>query len=145
MCGNEEFEKALAKIQHDTYHNGAGTLWMEMRVQGEVGCNNAGRRAARASVSSSWFSRSRSSTSRSGQVGLASHECGMPCKQARRVLTSSTRFGRQPPTTARQDPSALPNANGVEENPRNTQDRPVTAAACQIHILHKFKFFPSHP
>ena len=39
--------------------------------------------------------------------------------------------------------------NGVEENPCKTQDRPVTAAACQIHILHKFcKFFPSqasHP
>ena len=46
LCGNEEFEKALAEIQHDTHHNGAGFLWIEILVQGEVRRNNAGRRAA---------------------------------------------------------------------------------------------------
>ena len=64
LCGNEEFEKAVAEIQHDTYHNGACPLRIEL-VQGEVGRNNAGRRAARASSSSSKSSRSRSSTSSS--------------------------------------------------------------------------------
>ena len=28
LCCNEEFEKALVDIQQDTYHNGAGPLWM---------------------------------------------------------------------------------------------------------------------
>ena len=65
LCGNEEFEKAVAEIQHDTYHDGACPLWIEMLVQGELGRNNAGRRAARASSSSSKSSRSRSSTSSS--------------------------------------------------------------------------------
>ena len=53
LCGNEEFEKALAEIQYDTYHNGAGTfkLWIGMLVRGEV--NNAGRHAAKACSSSS--------------------------------------------------------------------------------------------
>ena len=37
-----------------------------------------------------------------------------PCQQALRLLTSSSWFGRRPPTTARQDLLALPNANGVE-------------------------------
>ena len=53
LCGNEEFEKAVAEIQHDTYHDGACPLWIEMLVQGELGRNNAGRSAARASSSSS--------------------------------------------------------------------------------------------
>ena len=30
MCGNEEFEKAVAEIQHGTYHDGACPLWIEM-------------------------------------------------------------------------------------------------------------------
>ena len=50
-------------------------VWIEMLVQGEVGCNNAGRRAARASASSSGSSRARSSTN-----------CATPCKQARREI-----------------------------------------------------------
>ena len=118
LC-NEELEKAVAEIQHDTYHNGAGSLWIEMLVQGQVG-RNTGRRAVRVSFSSSGSSRARSSTSRSGQV----RNCATPSMQARRLLTSSTRFGRRPPTTARQDPLALPNANGVEAklpNSRHTQ------------------------
>ena len=40
LCCNEEFEKAVAEIQHDTYHNGAGSLLIEMLVQGEVGPHN---------------------------------------------------------------------------------------------------------
>ena len=103
---------------------------LEMLVQGEVGRNNAGRSAARAAALSSGSSRTRSSTSRSGLV----RNCATPCKQARRLLTSSTRFSRRPPTTARRDSLALPNANGVEANPRHTQDRPVIATACQTHV-----------
>ena len=102
LCGNEEFEKAQAKIQHGTYHIGAGSPWIEMLVEGEVVRINTGRRAASASASSSGSSWPRSSTSRSGKVG----NCATPCKQARRVLTSSTRFGRRPTPTARQDPPA---------------------------------------
>ena len=34
LCWNEEFEKAVAKIQHDTYHDGACPLWIDMLVQG---------------------------------------------------------------------------------------------------------------
>ena len=76
LCGNEEFEKAVAEIQHDTYHDGACPLWIEMFVQGELGRNNAGRSAARASSSSSKSSRSRSSTSSSpGQVRTRVAEC----------------------------------------------------------------------
>ena len=47
LCCNEEFEKAVAEIQHDTYHDGACPLRTEMLVQGELGQNNAGCRAAR--------------------------------------------------------------------------------------------------
>ena len=65
LCGNEEIEKAVAEIQHDTYHDGACPLWIEMLVQGELGRNNAGRRAARASSSSSGSSRAQSDTSSS--------------------------------------------------------------------------------
>ena len=36
LCCNEEFEKAVAKIQHDTYHDEACPLWIEMFVQGEL-------------------------------------------------------------------------------------------------------------
>ena len=36
LCCNEEFENALAETQHETHHNGAGSLWIEMLVQGEV-------------------------------------------------------------------------------------------------------------
>ena len=32
LCGNEEFEKAVAEIQHNTYHDGACPLWIEMLV-----------------------------------------------------------------------------------------------------------------
>ena len=41
---------AVAEIQHDTYHDGACHRWIEMLVQGELGRNNAGRRAARAAL-----------------------------------------------------------------------------------------------
>ena len=69
LCWNEEFEKAVAEIQHDTYQDGACPLWIDMLVQGELGRNNAGCRAARASSSSSGSSRARSRTSSStGQV-----------------------------------------------------------------------------
>ena len=74
---------------------------------------------------------------RSGQLGNSA----VQCKQARRLLTLSTQLGRLPPTTARQDPPALQKANGMEANPRHTQDRPVIAAACQTHVLHKFNSF----
>ena len=59
LCGNLDFQKALAEIRLDK------SPWIEMLVQGELGRNNAGRRAARASSSSSKSSRSRSSTSSS--------------------------------------------------------------------------------
>ena len=36
MCCNEVFKKAVAEKQHDTYHDGACTLWIEMLVQGEL-------------------------------------------------------------------------------------------------------------
>ena len=33
LCGNEEFEKAVAEIiQHNAYHDGACPLWIEMLV-----------------------------------------------------------------------------------------------------------------
>ena len=54
------------------------------------------------------------------------------CKQALRLLTSSSKFGRRPPTTARQDLPALQNANGVEANPRHTQDRSAIAASPSV-------------
>ena len=62
LCGNLDFQKALAEIRLDK------SPWIEMLVQGELGRNNAGRRAARAArapSSSSGSSRARSSTSSS--------------------------------------------------------------------------------
>ena len=73
MCGNENFQKALAEIQLDK------SPWIEMLAQGELGRNNAGSRAARASSSSSGSSRAQSSTSSSpGQVQIRV----APCMQA---------------------------------------------------------------
>ena len=60
---NEKFEKAVAEIQHDTYHYRDCHLWM--LLQGELGRNNAGFRAARASSLSSGSSSARSSKSSS--------------------------------------------------------------------------------
>ena len=48
LCGNEDFEQAKAEIQHGKSHDGACPPWIEMLVQGELGRNNACRRAARA-------------------------------------------------------------------------------------------------
>ena len=64
LCGNKDFQKALAEIQLDK------STWFEMLAQGELRPRkNAGRRAARASSSSSGSSRARSRTSSStGQV-----------------------------------------------------------------------------
>ena len=76
LCGDEEFEKAVAEIQNDTYHDGACPLWIEMLFQGELGRNNVGRRAARASSSPSGYSRARSSTSSShGRVRVHVAAC----------------------------------------------------------------------
>ena len=112
LCGNEEFEKAQAKIQHGTYHIGAGSPWIEMLVEGEVVRINTGRRAARASASSSGSSWPRSSTSRSGQVG----NCATPCKEARRHAAACAHVDRQ---TAYADSAprsaSWKNANGVSQ------------------------------
>ena len=51
LCGNEEFEKAVAEILHDTYCDGACPLWIEILIQEERGRNNAVHSAARASSS----------------------------------------------------------------------------------------------
>ena len=51
LCGNEEFEKAVAEILHDTYRDGACPLWIEILIQEERGWNNAVHSAARASSS----------------------------------------------------------------------------------------------
>ena len=81
LCGNENFQKVLAEKRLDKSHNGACPLWIEMLAlaQGELGRNNADRRAARVSSSSSGSSRARSSTSSSPervQIRVA------PCMQA---------------------------------------------------------------
>ena len=47
LCGNEDFEKALAEIQHDKSHDGACHLWIEMLVQSELGPGGTMRAAAR--------------------------------------------------------------------------------------------------
>ena len=100
LCCNEEFEKAVAEIQHDTYHDGACPLWTEMLVQGELGQNNAGRRAARASSSSSGSSRARSSTSSSpGQVRTRVVAC-MQAKAPAHVVPLA-QLGRLHPLGAR--------------------------------------------
>ena len=49
LCYNEEFAKALDELQFDTDHK--QPVLFEMLLQGELGRNNAGRRAARASSS----------------------------------------------------------------------------------------------
>ena len=70
LCGNKDFQKALAEIQLDK------STWFEMLAQGELRRNNAGRRAARASSSSSGSSRAQSDTSSSpGQVRTRTAAC----------------------------------------------------------------------
>ena len=76
LCSNEEFEKALDEIRLDTDHPAAASLWSEMLVQGALGRDNEGRRAARASSSSSGSLRARSSTfSSPGQVRIRVAQC----------------------------------------------------------------------
>ena len=53
-AAEEEFEKAMAEIQHDTYHDVACPLWIEMFVQGEL--------AARAEQPSQQSSTTRAAT-----------------------------------------------------------------------------------
>ena len=91
LCCNEEFKNALAEIQHETHQNGAGSLWIEMLVQGEVGRNNPARREARASSSAAWSgsSRARLSTSRSGQMRIVICRASKPGICSRRAPDSA--------------------------------------------------------
>ena len=140
LCGNEDFEKALAEIQLDKSHDGACPLWIAMLVQGELGRNNASRRAARASSSSSGSLRTLSRTSSSPcQVRIRV----APCMQAdafkpRRQFRSRTRLAgnRRPPLAARQDPPARRSTKRVQADPRPFLNGSVNAAACQIHVFH---------
>ena len=93
LCCNEEVEKVLAEIHHDAHHNRADSLWIVMLVRGQLGRNNAGNRAARASASSSW-----SSTFSSGQVSTEKL-----CDAVQESQGVSSRFRRQPPPTVRQE------------------------------------------
>ena len=78
--GNEDFQKALAEIRLDQ------SPWIEMLAQGELGRNNAGRRAARASFSSSGSSSAQSS--KSSSPGLVQIRV-TPCMQAEAPATDS--------------------------------------------------------
>ena len=93
----EEVEKVLTKIHHDAHHDRVDSLWIVMLVRGQLGRNNAGNRAARASASSSW-----SSTFSSGQVSTEKL-----CDAVQESQGVSSLFRRQPPPTVRQDPPAL--------------------------------------
>ena len=93
LCCNEEVEKVLNEIHHDAHHNRADSLWIVMLVRGQLGRNNAGNRAARASASSSW-----SSTFSSGQVSTEKL-----CDAVQESQGVSSRFRRQPPPTVRQE------------------------------------------
>ena len=80
----------MTYIVHSQWSPGAGPLWIEMLVQGEVGRNNAGRQAAGASASSSGSSRARSSTSRFGKVCYA--VCYSPGHRARNSDSTSIHY-----------------------------------------------------
>ena len=80
----------MTYIVHSQWSPGAGPLWIEMLVQGEVGRNNAGRQAGRASASSSGSSRARSSTSRFGKVFYA--VCYSPGHRARNSDSTSIHY-----------------------------------------------------
>ena len=129
MCGNKDFQKALAEIQLDK------SPWIEMLAQGELGRNNAGSRAATASSSSSGSSRARSSTSSSlGQVRI--HVA--PCMKAEAPAPGPCMQAEAPAhvahPTRRQDLPARRSVQQVQADPHPFLDGSVNAAACRIHV-----------
>ena len=122
------FEKALAEIQLDTDRPAACSLLFEMLIQGELGRNNAGHRAARASSSSLGSSQVRSSVSSSS--GQVRNRVALR-KQADASADVRIHLGRRSPLMARRDLSARPSAKPVEANPRPSLDRSVIAAAAK--------------
>ena len=84
LCCSEESEQALDEIQHDIHHNSAGSLWIDMLVQGVLGqgaeqhWQQRGQGVCLVITDPSGSSRERSSTSWSGQM----RNCAVLCKAA---------------------------------------------------------------
>ena len=137
LCGNEEFEKALDDLQLDTDHNNAGSLCIEMLVPGELGRNNAGRRAARASSSSSGPSGARSSTSSSpGQVRIRAAPCmhaEAPAHVAHPTRQVASAGGAPRPGGAAKRKAIT--SRSSDHHPHPSLDGSVNAAACRIHVF----------
>ena len=134
MFCNEEFEKALAEIEHDTHLNRASSLCLSTASTGGT------RRAAAARQGR--LPRRRV-LARAIKYILIWREIEL-CRVSSpgRRFTSSTRPRRRPPPAAQQDPPARPNANlsRVDANPRHALNMVLIAAACRISSS-RFRLF----